>query len=77
MVLGIGIDIIKIAKMKDAIDKWGDNFLERVFNEEETNLILKGRSLEELPIDTKKKIKDFDLENYYYVLPRNLGVFFK
>ena len=43
MVVGIGIDIIKTAKMKDAIDKWGDNFLERVFNEEETKNILKGK----------------------------------
>ena len=43
MVVGIGIDIIKTAKMKDAIDKWGSNFLERVFNEEETKNILKGK----------------------------------
>ena len=47
------------------------------FSEEELNLILKGESIEELPVETRKKIEDFDLENYYEALPRNLGIFFK
>jgi holo-[acyl-carrier protein] synthase len=43
MVVGVGIDMIKIDKMKSAIDKWGEIFLERVFNAEELANILKGR----------------------------------
>ena len=43
MVVGIGIDIIKIAKMKQAIEKWGDGFLDRVFNAEELKHIFKGK----------------------------------
>ncbi|UCD14822.1 MAG: holo-ACP synthase [Candidatus Omnitrophota bacterium] len=43
MVLGVGIDMIKIKKMKNAINKWGDDFLNRVFNKEEIEHILKGK----------------------------------
>jgi len=37
MIYGIGIDLIKIARMKDVADKWGKKFLERVFTENETS----------------------------------------
>ena len=43
MVVGVGIDIIKIDKMRCAIDKWNDGFLERIFNNEELKNILKGK----------------------------------
>jgi holo-[acyl-carrier protein] synthase len=43
MVVGVGVDIIKIEKMKSAIEKWGDSFLERIFNPEETAKITKGK----------------------------------
>jgi len=43
MVIGVGIDMIKIAKMKDAIEKWGNDFITRVFNDEEVNNILRGK----------------------------------
>jgi len=46
------------------------------FSEEETKLILKGQNLDSLPIETKKKIEQYDLVNYYEVLPRNLSPFF-
>jgi len=46
------------------------------FSEEETKLILKGQKLDQLPIETKKKIEQYDLVNYYEVLPRNLSPFF-
>jgi epoxyqueuosine reductase len=45
------------------------------FNEEETKLILSGVSFDELPQPTIKRIKQFDLVNYYDVLPRNLRIF--
>ena len=35
MILGTGIDIIEIDRIKNAVDKWGDNFLDHVFNSEE------------------------------------------
>lgn len=42
-VLGIGIDMIKIEKMKSAIEKWGGAFLERIFNDEELIHIIRGK----------------------------------
>ena len=43
MVLGVGIDIVKIDKMKDAIERWGEAFLEKVFNQKELEPIQKGK----------------------------------
>jgi len=35
MVLGLGVDIIEIARIEKIIKKWGDNFLKHVFLDEE------------------------------------------
>lgn len=35
MIYGIGIDLIKIERMKEVVDKWGEKFLRRVFTENE------------------------------------------
>ena len=35
MILGTGIDIIEIDRIKNAIERWGDHFIDYVFNEEE------------------------------------------
>jgi len=35
MIVGSGIDIIEVKRVKDAIKKWKDGFLKRVFTEEE------------------------------------------
>jgi holo-[acyl-carrier protein] synthase len=35
MIYGVGIDIIKIERMKQVVEKWGRKFLERVFTENE------------------------------------------
>lgn len=43
MVVGIGIDMVKIEKIKSAIERLGDAFLERVFNKEELKNISKGK----------------------------------
>lgn len=37
MIYGIGIDLVKIERMKQAVDKWGEKFLRRVFTETEIN----------------------------------------
>jgi epoxyqueuosine reductase len=46
------------------------------FSEEETKLILGGKSLDELNREAKEKIEKYDLVNYYEVLARNLKPFF-
>ena len=43
MIVGIGIDMIKIEKMRQSLEKWGDGFLKRVFNKEEVKNISKGK----------------------------------
>jgi len=35
MIIGTGIDIIEVSRMKRALDMWGDKFLKRVFTERE------------------------------------------
>jgi holo-[acyl-carrier protein] synthase len=35
MIYGVGIDLVKIERMKDVVEKWGKRFLERVFTEGE------------------------------------------
>jgi len=31
MIIGTGVDITEVSRLKQAIDKWGDDFLDRVF----------------------------------------------
>lgn len=35
MIYGIGTDIVEIARMREAVRKWGDRFLRRIFTEAE------------------------------------------
>lgn len=35
MIYGIGIDIVKVERMKQVVEKWGDRFLQKVFTEGE------------------------------------------
>lgn len=35
MIYGIGVDIIKIERLKAAVERWGRRFLQRVFTENE------------------------------------------
>jgi holo-[acyl-carrier protein] synthase len=35
MIYGIGIDLVKIQRMKDASEKWGRKFLEKILTENE------------------------------------------
>ena len=43
MVVGVGIDIVKTQKLKKAITKWVDTFLNRVFNKNELQHIAQGK----------------------------------
>lgn len=35
MIYGIGIDIVKIQRMKDAFEKWGNKFFEKILTHDE------------------------------------------
>ncbi len=35
MVIGNGVDITEVRRLRQAVDKWGDAFLTRIFTEEE------------------------------------------
>ncbi len=35
MIYGVGIDIVKVSRMKEMSEKWKDRFFERVFTEKE------------------------------------------
>ncbi len=35
MVIGIGLDIVSIKRIEEAIEKWGNRFKERIFTEKE------------------------------------------
>ena len=35
MIIGTGIDIVEVFRMRDAISKWGDSFLTKVFTDRE------------------------------------------
>lgn len=37
MILGTGIDIIEISRIQKAVERWGDGFLNHIFNDEEIN----------------------------------------
>ncbi len=43
MIYGIGIDIVKVERMKAAVEKWGERFLKRVFTEGEISYCYKKR----------------------------------
>lgn len=35
MIYGVGIDLVKIERMKDVVERWGERFLNRVFTKTE------------------------------------------
>lgn len=41
MIIGIGTDIVEINRIKDAVEKWGEGFLKRVFTGNEISYCLK------------------------------------
>jgi holo-[acyl-carrier protein] synthase len=44
MIYGIGIDLVKIERMRQVVEKWGDRFLERVFTKSEIVYCYKKRT---------------------------------
>jgi holo-[acyl-carrier protein] synthase len=39
MIIGTGVDIIEVYRVKKALDKWGERFLKRVFTERELDYV--------------------------------------
>lgn len=37
MILGTGVDIVEVFRMRDAINKWGESFLTKIFTQKEIN----------------------------------------
>ena len=35
MIIGTGVDIVEISRIRSAVDSWGDKFLTRILNDEE------------------------------------------
>jgi holo-[acyl-carrier protein] synthase len=44
MIYGTGIDIVKIARIKEISEKWGDKFLRRVFTDSEISYCYQKRN---------------------------------
>lgn len=44
MIYGIGIDIVKIERMKDVVEKWGEKLLQRVFTGNEISYCYKKQN---------------------------------
>ncbi|MEW6702837.1 MAG: holo-ACP synthase [Bacteroidota bacterium] len=44
MVLGIGIDIIEIERIKESVDKFGDSFLRKIYTKRELNYSLSRKN---------------------------------
>lgn len=45
MIIGTGVDITEVRRLRQAVEKWGDDFLHRVFTEEELENAKKRGSL--------------------------------
>lgn len=43
MIVGVGVDLVKIARIRAAIDRWGDRFLARVFTDRERSYAQRRR----------------------------------
>lgn len=41
MIYGIGIDLVQVSRIEDALNRWGDRFFGRVFTEAEAELCRK------------------------------------
>ena len=44
MIYGIGVDIVKIERMKEVVEKWGEKFFKRVFTKNEIAYCFRRRN---------------------------------
>ena len=43
MILGTGVDIIEVARVRNAVNKWGDRFIKKIFTDKEIEYSKKKR----------------------------------
>ncbi len=43
MIYGVGVDLIKVERMREAVERWGDKFLQRIFTEKEVARCTRAR----------------------------------
>ena len=43
MIYGIGIDLVRIERMKDVVERWGKKFVQRVFTKDEISYCYEKR----------------------------------
>lgn len=43
MILGVGVDIVEIKRIKNIVEKWGDRFLNKIFTEKEISYCYKRK----------------------------------
>ena len=44
MIIGVGVDIIEISRIKKSIDKFGDNFINHIFTDDEIKYVKKYKN---------------------------------
>jgi len=68
-----GLHCQKICPANKKVKNWIETG--PIFSEDETELLLSGKELDQIPIELKKKLEKFDFLNYLEIFPRNLDVF--
>jgi len=43
VVIGVGVDIVKVVRVKKIVEEWGDVFLNRIFSKEELDSFYRGK----------------------------------
>lgn len=79
MIYGIGIDLVRIQRLKEVVEKWGDRFLSRVFTEIEltycsqrkdpylslaVRFAAKEAFIKAIGFDVPVSMKDIEVVNY-------------
>lgn len=79
MILGVGIDLVKIDRIQEVTEKWGKRFLERVFTENEISYCYKKQNpylslavrfaakealIKAISSETQVSLKDIEVINY-------------
>ena len=68
MIYGIGIDIVRVERMRQVVDKWGDRFLKRVFTSGEISYCM-GKSNPYLSLAVRFAAKEAMIKAIGSVIP--------
>ena len=73
MIFGTGVDIVEVFRMRDAIKKWGENFLEKIFTARE----IKYSNSPQLSKGNFNAFEDLNAPMNYVVTPSSDDYLFK